>query len=342
MFTVDFLDFQESLSLGELGLLFQPPLPDRSVHAEHLAVGEGGGNRLDEPTHNGVEPERVHDDVGVADPAHGHVGELVRGGDGECGAHLGELGGNVERNLAAHGDVVLGALASEAAGEHGDVALGSAVLGKEGHGVAPGSRGDVDDRAALALHHAGEDHVCHPGGGVDVHLHQTGDLILLQLGEVLGELVAHADVVDEHADVEVLHGLLHLGPQLGAEIRVVAHHDLDLDTRVFLLDLLLDGVELGLRPANKHHVQALLRQLECVGLADAVCGTSHDSPFAEFLQVLGGAEEILVKVRQHLQGERRQGESSEDNNRLVDFRAIDQSHYAIHIIRILIFNQARP
>lgn len=63
-------------------------------------------------------------------------------------------------------------------------------------------RADVEDEAALALDHAREYDLCDLECGVDVDLDNVGNVLVGQVLIVSGHVVALADVVDEHADVE--------------------------------------------------------------------------------------------------------------------------------------------
>eukprot|EP00976_Prorocentrum_cordatum_P113911 1195772-Prorocentrum_minimum.AAC.2 len=76
----------------------------------------------------------------------------------------------------------------------------------------------------LALDHARQNHVGHPGGRVHVHLHQVRHLLLGQVLEILGVRVADSDVVDQDADLERLQRSGNLGAGLLVEFGVVAHH----------------------------------------------------------------------------------------------------------------------
>ena len=133
-------------------------------------------------------------------------------------ADLGQLGSNEEGGLDLHADALALVLGVERLREKLDEGLGARVEGEQGRGVTGGGGGEVDDGALLLGHHGGQDEAGHVQGGGDVELDEGVDLVFGELVEVHGEVVALPDVIDEHANVQALDGLAHLG--LGGLIEV--------------------------------------------------------------------------------------------------------------------------
>lgn len=95
-------------------------------------------------------------------------------------------------------------------------------------------------------------------------------LLISQLVEILAEWVRHADVVDEHADVQATDRIRHLLARGLVEVGEINGEGLVLCLGVLLADLPDGVVELALRSADEQHVESLLGQLLHESLANAI------------------------------------------------------------------------
>ncbi|KAB8095825.1 hypothetical protein EE612_024041, partial [Oryza sativa] len=142
--------------------------------------------------------------------------------------------------LALHIDAFVLVLNIEASRELINSRLGGGVDAVErvGRQDGGGAGADVDDGAALALHHAWEHGVGDPGERLDVEADEVAHQLLVHLVEVARVRVRHAGAVDEHADVEPADGVPergHLGGEaLGGEVE---HEGADLGPGVLPPDL---------------------------------------------------------------------------------------------------------
>ena len=109
--------------------------------------------------------------------------------------------------------------------------FGGAIERAQRRADSAGDGSDVDDDTPAASEHSGQDHVSHPRDGDDVAGDEiVDDLLAADLGEGLAEIVAHAHVVDEDADVQIGQFCCHL-PVDGRVTGEVNSDDLDLDWR---------------------------------------------------------------------------------------------------------------
>ena len=124
----------------------------------------------------------------------------------------------------------------------------------------------------LSLNHLGHDKVRHGVHGRNVDVHKfLGQLpAALHLQERHGELEAHADVVNQDADLQVLYLLGDPGHVVVlAGVGEVDVDDLGLDLEL-LLDLGSDVLKFEGGSADQHNVEALRSQSKGVSFTDPV------------------------------------------------------------------------
>ena len=138
------------------------------------------------------------------------------------------------------------------------------------------TRADVDDGSSLASNHARQNDASHPGGGLHVQRNQLRDILVRQLVEVLSERIRDADVVDQHADVDVSQEGIHLRAGLHVELTVVDRQHSDLNLGVLGLELVASVLKFVLGSGDQNHIHALLGELESHRLADSIGGTSDN------------------------------------------------------------------
>ena len=145
----------------------------------------------------------------VAGAGHGggvhHHGALEEARRLEAGGFL-ELGDGRAGAEGRDGDARAGGLVGESLGEREHVRLGRVVDGHQRAGLEGGRRGDVEDPAAAARQHAGEEELGQVRQGGDVDLDHLEFLVEGRGGE--GAVDAEAGVVDQGVDGEVAVGQL--------------------------------------------------------------------------------------------------------------------------------------
>ena len=133
----------------------------------------------------------------------GHIG--LRRQDEHAGAQLGQLGRHVVGTQRLDDDALGGVLDAERARKDVHIGLGRRVDGEQWRGQAAAGAAVVDDHTLALLGHAGQHDGRHLGHRRHVAVDHVGHRAL-RLGEyvkVLRMAVAHAHIVDQHADVEL-------------------------------------------------------------------------------------------------------------------------------------------
>ena len=172
---------------------------DRPAHRQRLGevddVGQGGGHAGRAGAGGGEAPEAVEPlgDELLVRPA----GDAV--GDGEVGRL--PVAGVHARLHGAHLDTERADLEPQSLAERLEGELGGRVVGQHRRHDASRQRRDVDDLAAAAAAHAGQDGLDHPPRPERVGVELAPQLLL---GAELGRPVqAVAGVVDQHVDAAV-------------------------------------------------------------------------------------------------------------------------------------------